>query len=457
MAQSNQEDLTLPKPEFWETKIKIAQMIIYDPKTGKDDIVQSYILDADLISNDYIQILRDSKKRPCKYRPWSFRNEFLKYYEAYENRFSYYAENGVVSCPICSSENRVYVEEKSKIYYNHNYKVPYCWGSLTYHMIKEHYFEPPSSFIRNILSLSHYKFLKLDINDLNIFQGLVHTGSLKPRFKYIKKQKEDGETYGKKEKVFYEYGGYFVTKCEDENFCRLKDITIVNDERNTTDERHLDKVYTPVLKIDEFKEKKYTFHTHPVYYDIHYQICNRRLPLMYPSEPDIEMFTFYKMYYEDVEGHLIFAYEGTYYLTLKYKNRGIREFDPSNHPINLYVNKHLKSYPLIMQKKYNGHIKSKNDYFEMAYKDQYLIREMNKKLDEYNIRVVFFPRELTEKNKWEYGTIYLPYGVRKTNSEKDDNNDDHVDELDKVNGLDNIDSVNDDDDDYEDYGDSDSE
>lgn len=114
MAESKPENLTLPKPGFWETKIKIAQMIVYDPKTGKDDIVQSYVLDADLISNVEIQILRDSKKRPCKYRPWSFRNEFLKYYEAYENRFSYYAENDIVSCPICNSENRTYVEKKTK-------------------------------------------------------------------------------------------------------------------------------------------------------------------------------------------------------------------------------------------------------------------------------------------------------------------------------------------------------
>lgn len=86
---------------------------------------------------------------------------------------------------------------------------------------------------------------------------------------------------------------------------------------------------------------------------------------------------------------------------------------------------------------------------------------MNQVLDKYNIRVVFFPRELTEKNKWEYGTFYIPYGVRKSKSRRYDD-DNHRDELNRVSYLDGVNSVNDgvDFNDYDDesyYEDSDNE
>ena len=81
----------------------------------------------------------------------------------------------------------------------------------------------------------------------------------------------------------------------------------------------------------------------------------------------------------------------------------------------------------------------------MAYKEQEFFHEMNQVLDKYNIRVVFFPRELTEKNKWEYGTFYIPYGVRKSKSRRydDDDDDNPRDELDRVSYLDGVNSVND--------------
>ena len=459
MAEPKPEDLKLPKPEFRKTKLKIVQMTVRNPKTGEEKTIFPYVLDAELIANDKIVAFRESKKRPCKYRPWSFRNEFLKYYEVYESRFGCYDEkNKVIYCPICASENRIHADINPRIFYNYNYKVPYCWGSLTYHMIKEHYFEPPGSFIRNILSLSHYKFLKLDINDLNMFQGLVYAGSFKPRFKYIEKKEKDSEIYGEKEKAFYEYGGSFVTECIDENFCRLKNVNVIIDGREILRKDYTaDRVY--LTRADDYEGKKYTFHTHPMYYNVHYQFFNLRLALMSPSDGDIRWITYFKKTYgKQMEGHLVFAYEGTYYLTKKYKHIKVKDFNAANLYIN---NKNYKFYMSDLQIKYKEYIKTKNDYFEMAYKEQEFFHEMNQVLDKYNIRVVFFPRELTEKNKWEYGTFYIPYGVRKSKSRRYDD-DNPRDELDRVSYLDGVNSVNDgvDFNDYDDesyYEDSDNE
>ena len=420
MAESKPENLTLPKPEFRKTKLKIAKIINYDTITGRYKTLYPYILDADLISGFYIEYIRDSNKRPCRYRPWSFREEFLKYYEAYKPRFGCYdIRNRINKCPICKSPE--YEDKEPKIYFNYDYKVPYCWGSLTYHMIKEHYFEPPSSFIRNILSLSNYKFLKLNINDLNLFQGLVNIGSTKPRFKYIAKQKEkikedinSEEEYGKKEKAFGEYNGYFITECENQMLCNVKDVIITNDQRAINEDDRGYKVYFPYIPYSEFKEKKYSFHTHPVYYDINYQFYYEGLPLLYPSEGDIDFFSEMKSSYNDeVEGHLIFANEGIYFITARDKTQAVQIFDKERD--KLYSEK--KDYIFEMRKKYYRLIRNKNDYYKMAHKDQYLIQEMNKVLARYNLRVVFYPRELTEKNKWIYGTIYLPYTIRKIEPE----------------------------------------
>ena len=413
MAESKPEDLTLPKPEFRKTKIKIGKITVKNLNTGEQKTLYPYILDERLISVPYIEYVRDSKKKPCRYRPWSFRDEFLKYYEAYEDRFNFYKmANKIHKCPICKDPE--YEDEEPKIYYNYDYKVPYCWGSLTYHMIKKHYFEPPSSFIRNILSFSHYGFLKLDINDLNIFQGLVHVGS-KPKFKYIEKTKEkieaesdDKEEYGKKEKAFGEYVGYFITDHENENkiFCNIKNIVIVNDQRIINNDTRPDKIYYSRVPISNFIEKKYSFHTHPLTYDTNYQFYIIA-PFLIPSKQDIAVFIdFIKHYGNEIEGHLIFAYEGTYFITEKNKARLIGDFDAKKD--NLYANE-KGNYMIEIRKKYHNLIKTKNDYFQLAYKDRYLIQEMNKILSNYNIRVVFYPKELTEKNEWEFGTIYLPY------------------------------------------------
>lgn len=345
-------------------------------------------LEPKIVKSDKI-IFIDSIKPP-KYRLWSFRYEFIKYYKAYNQRVQTYINNEIDVCPFCD-----YKDNENKIYYNLDNKL--CWGSLTYHLMKAHNYEPKNKFIKFILSLSNIYFFKMELNDLILFDGLMNSGGRTKKFKYsqISQNKEIVEK--KKEYIYSEYSGYLDIQCKNKN-CKIENIEISNFRRPEPD------IYMVNFYSNRLSNKQYIFHTHPPTPNAGSRIQTERIVYEFPSFDDINSFIDLKRDFK-IEGELIFAPEGIYVLTSK---------DRKKQTPKLKFKEKREYMNVLNDAYYNYHkIDNEHDFYIKPAQDFKYIKAINKLLANYNIKVLYFPKELSYDYKWIYGKIYLPINIEK--------------------------------------------
>lgn len=340
---------------------------------------------SDIIDNSNFTINKNIIITP-KYRLWTFRYEFLKYYKRYITRVKTYEKNKIKKCPLCDFE-----DTENKIYYNINNKI--CWGSLTFHLMKKHNYQPKDRFIKFILSLSSDTFFKIKMNDMVLFDGLMNAGGRMQKFKLNHKFKTNKNKIEKKTNYFNsEYSGYLDIECKNK-ICQIENIEISNFRRFETD------IYMVNFFIDRLADKKYIFHTHPPTPNAGSRIQKDRIVYEFPSFDDINSFVEMKQYY-DLEGELIFAPEGIYVLMVYDKKKELKneKFKDKNEYLQI-LNEAYYEYKNISNEK---------EFYEKVAQDYKYIKKANDIIKEYNLTILYFPREKLNDNSWIYGKIYLP-------------------------------------------------
>lgn len=321
---------------------------------------------------------------------WSFRYEFLKYYKSYIHRINTTLKNNVSKCPFCN-----YNTKDNRLYYNIEGKYKFCWSSLLYHLIKEHYYEPKNKFIQFILSLSSNNFFKISVNDMVLFEGLMLAGGLTKKFKYTKKikVKEDNRETIKKNKqfTFSEYSGYFDIQCSNK-ICNIENIEISNYRRYSDD------IYMVNFFFNKLENKKYIFHTHPPTPYPGSRIKTDRIVYDFPSPTDIESFIVIRNKFK-IEGELVFAPEGIYIISIYDKKK----------PLDQYKFKSMKDYLKVFTNAYNKYkdINNVDDFYNIVAQDYHYIKDLNKVMKNYNLLIYYYPKQKIN-NTWSYGKIYLP-------------------------------------------------
>ena len=355
-----------------------------------DKEIKCLCLDPSLVKNEKIKIL--DQKIDLKYdNPWSYKHEFLKYYKTYIKEIKTTLKNEIEKCPFCD-----FVDKEKLIYYNIGKVYNFCWGSLTYHMIKKHNFEPKNKFIKFILSLSPKSFFKLGVNDLVLFEGLMNAGGLSQKFKYNVKRKivrgKEEKITKKRTYIYSEYSGYFDIECKNK-ICDVKNIEISNYRRAEPD------IYMVNFFFDRLENKKYVFHTHPPTPTAGGRIKTEMIVYEFPSMQDITSFLVIGNETE-IEAELIFAPEGIYVLSIYDIKKGIdkTQFD------------HSRKYLAILNEAYDEYknIKTEEEFYNTVIYDFKYAKKLNELIKKYNLKLSYFPKEKTENNKWIYGKIYLP-------------------------------------------------
>lgn len=373
------------------------QLVLYKfQKNNKKCVMKS--IDPNIIGSNQLIIWKNLNKQ-LKFKLWSFQHEFLKYYKSYISRVDTFIENNINICPICG-----YEDKEKKIYYNLHYYI--CWGSLTYHMIKEHNFKPHDHLIDLLISLSTVQYFKIDRNDLIFFEGLMNTGGKQRKFKYSeKKYNQDKLDYDKKRLYVYsEYSGFLDVKCQP-TYCELDNIITLSKGRVFDGEE----IFTMFYLDKRMKTKQYMFHTHPPTPNAGSRIQTDHLVYEIPSPQDINKFARIKKQYSQVEGSIIFASEGIYVIMAKDRKKPIYDFNLDDFDHKAYINSIESSY-----NKY-GFINNETDFYKYVLYDFSHVKVLNKIIDKYNLKISYYPKELNHENKYVYGKIFLPYNEEKNN------------------------------------------
>lgn len=376
-------------------------------KDNKNYVMKS--IDPNIISSKQLIFWKKLNKQ-LKFKMWSFQHEFLKYYKSYISRVETFIENDINICPICG-----YEDKEKRIYYDLYYYI--CWGSLTYHMIKEHNFKPHDRLIDSIISLSTIQYFKLKRNDLIFFEGLMYAGGRQKKFKYTEKKYDKDEIdYDKKRLYVYsEYSGFLDVKCQP-RYCELDNIITLSKDRVFDGEE----IYLMFYLDKRMKTKQYMFHTHPPTPKAGSRIQTDHLVYEIPSPGDINKFARIKCQYSHVEGSIIFAPEGVYAIMVKDRKKPVHNFDLKDFDHQAYVNSIENSY-----NKY-GFINNEIDFYKNVLYDFSHVNALNKIVDKYNLKIAYYPKELNHENKYVYGKLFLPYNEEKNDHEK--NEDDIFDE-----------------------------
>jgi hypothetical protein len=351
-------------------------------------------LNNQIVNNKKIKQINLVKKAKI-FNCWSFFYEFFKIYKAYINRVSLFIENNIDICPYCG-----YEDKEKKIYFS-SYPIKnnkFCWGSLTYHMIKKHYYEPPNSFIRYILSLSNIYYYKFQINDMLLFNSLLDLGGLTKKFKYLdKKKKNNKDLIHIKEYKYSEFSGYLDINCKN-NKCTLDNIEI------SMDKRYEDGIYMVNFYLNKLSNRYYIFHTHPPTPTAGGRIQTDHIIYDLPSIIDIN--SFLDMAKElKIQGELIFAPEGIYVLTIKDRKQPI---------ITTRFTDRTKFYQILNEAYFKySYIDNEYDFYNIVIKDYSFIKKLNKIYRDYNLKLLYYPKELSYDYKMIYGKIYLPIYINK--------------------------------------------
>ena len=408
----------------------IKHMIVFPDKRNKktDNVLTIWFINV-IPRNSFLNPYVTTNKFDCdmkkyKFRPWGFKNEFLKAYDyLMEKKLSFETLPAYkIKCPYCSHE-----EEKCELFYvQSNYYGNFCWGTLLRHLVSFHHFKPMRFFIEYIYHI-YCKFfyktsfkkamyiVKIDENILNHFELISRLG-------YEKKINHDNIDYNVK------YFGNIITKCGDDEKklpdvkSRIKNIGVYfgnmkienNNLISVESETQYDK-----------KTINYLYYVRP--FDIKKRFFNMTIgkySIEIPEYNEYIAFNSLLKLYPQLLGLLIFANEGIYIISRLDLKKNIENLDTFDTEIyNQFhdiINKGclslMEDYKTALQKT----ILSKEDKNKCYKHFQYLslwIDPLNKFLEYFNLKVAYFPKIMVKKtnvkydveeDKLIYDTIYLP-------------------------------------------------
>lgn len=422
---------------------------------------QGYFLCPDTIESKFIMFIPTYEFKKPIYKPWSFKYEFIKYYNIYLNSLKgnmgvYKIQNENKKCPLCSCK----IQNKDDI--NQIYYIPeiHCgFSPFIIHMMKVHDYKPPEKFIEYVLlkvsessEFNEYKFLKLEQDIMTFFINFDNYNMVE-NFKFINKDignlkyddigvafnepgyknlflsstsnqiiQEFNKSLNKKYIDSEIVGSFDIENIKHgkNKFYSVKKIIIVN--RINDKEIQLDngrKAGTYFFHSEDSNKYKIDYHIHPDYLSSGSKGIKKRLiteGVLFEifSQPDIEVFFGRLLNLENpMCSSLIFAQEGIYQYSPKLN---LNPLDITQDQINItfgeinkymdYLNNAYKLY--FVSKLTDGTYKLNEDYNNIIYHEYMFFEYLKDKLSKIGIDFIFYPKELKEDGTWEYGDIYMP-------------------------------------------------
>lgn len=424
------------------------------------------LLSSTAISQNSLQ-LKINKK--IKYKPWGFKNEFLKIYDqiipkitfAYKNKI---LANQITKCPICGQE-----ENPSQIYIfflDNNGSI--CFGSLIKHLISVHDFKPSRYFIEYIYMCfvyaiygSNYRYMKFDEITLQYFKMLAKLGNQR-NFKFLN------------DKYNVEYFGNITTFCSPDttpNYIlsnssgKLTNLLSINKKGikelqiyfKDTYIKNRDKKIITMEETDENYDKSlinYVFYVHP--FDSpssrSEEVRRNGLANDIPNIEDYRMFFNLSNKYPRLFGLMLFANEGLYIISkLDIKNNIINLDQFKHNEYNLIYYKIKEKFlqfietnqeiqnPLIYKDPADKDImpninledyklspegKLIIQYYKFYENNYFWIDDINGIINQHNLKVSYYPKVfiphkididrgnlMSDKTDWMYDTLYVPINI----------------------------------------------
>lgn len=422
---------------------------------------QGYFLCPDIIKSRLITVLPDSNFEKSIYRPWSFKYEFIKYYNVFLNNLkannpnNFKISNENEKCPLCNYK----IQNKNNM--NQIYYIPeihYGFSPFLIHMMKIHDYKPPEKFIEYVMlkvfgsnEFADYKFLKLEQDTMSFFINFDNYNMIE-NFKFIDKDignlkyNNKGTLFNKpgykglfsqptsnqiiqefnksrdKEYIDSEIVGSFDienTNQGENKFYSVKKVIIVNrinDKEDQIKDGRDNKTY--YFHSDDSNKYKIDYHIHPDYISSGSESIKRRIiegDVLFEifSQGDIEIFfNRLKNLENPMCSSLIFTQEGIYQYS---PDLNLDPNDITQEQINvvygeiyehmIYLSQIYKLY-LVSQIE-DGVYEQNKDYNSIIYHEYMFFEYLRDKLSELGIDFVFYPKELKEDGTWGYGNIYM--------------------------------------------------
>lgn len=423
-------------------------------------VVQAYLLCPWIVKSRLISLLNNNFEKSI-YRPWSFKYEFIKYYNIFFNKIKTNDINHKIfneneKCPLCNCK----IQNKDDM--NQIYYIPeiHCvFSPFIIHMMKVHDYKPPEKFIEYVLlkvfeskEFADYKFLKLEQDTMSFFINFDNYNMIE-NFKFIDKdlgnlKYNDKRTFFNKpgyKKLFSqptsnqiiqefnkslskEYidseisGSFDIEKTNHggNKFYSIRKVIImnrINDKEYQVNNGNEKNIY--FFHFDESNKYKIDYHIHPDYMSFGSEGIKKRIieeGVLFEifSYNDIKSF-FHRLKNLDnpVCSNLIFTQEGIYQYSPK------SDLDPNDitqkqiedvyGEIDEYMFYLSELYRLYLVPKIeDGIYKQNEDYNSIIYHEHMFFEYLRDKLSEISVDFIFYPKELKEDGTWGYGDIYMP-------------------------------------------------
>jgi hypothetical protein len=281
------------------------------------------------------------------------------------------------------------------------------WDSELFHYVKYHDIKPPSKFILFILendpensmkckqqnikinnksfNPNKFSYVKIKTNQLLILDALMEHGGIVPRYK---ERHDSGYKYS-------EHAGVLIF---DNNKLDRVIISGSSERTNSADPE----IFFPILDNIAY-EYEYIFHTHPptpkpgsrAIGGIMYEI---------PSAGDINHFVEH-FNNGKLQGSLVLTPEGLYNIRKNIFNK--EKISSINNNFNLNYRSECAKLQNESIKKFGFEFQL-NYFYETIAQDTAFIDGCNNFLENYDLHIDFYPRQLTKTGNWIIGTVYLP-------------------------------------------------
>ena len=319
-----------------------------------------------------------------------------------KNKIKIFEDDKCKDCLLCDEKCVV-----TQRYYLSNY----IWDDGMIHYIKEHNAKPSDEFIQKIFT---YEFKPSELsNQLSRSIRLSGRIKLKRNLKYLRLDKNQTMILD----ALMRHGGYnkkYYDKI-DRNIIRYSEHAGFFDVRNNVIHNIIvsgntmrvdkgdDEIFLPMDSADDAFEYDYIFHTHPPTPKPGGRVTGGIL-YEFPSLGDLLHFL---DHFNDGKtiGSLIMTPEGLYQIRKNEYNRSKIQIDEDK----FYgeVRKAMNDAQRDAIKKYGENFTTYQFYSQIA-QDKSFIGMINKKLNQYQLHVDFYPRAKDFKGNWIVVTIYMP-------------------------------------------------
>lgn len=426
------------------------------------------VICPEILNLDNFTSISDHKIIESKFKPWSFKYEFVKYFNIYINsvkksRDIYKIENQQKICFKCGEQIKD-EDGLNEIYYV--IETSYCFSPFIFHMMKEHNYKPPDQFIEYVLLKANtgYQFLKFDYNVLRFFKNFDNDNIFN-NYKFISKKigtvvyddsgpKFKGDTYKNivlsqdDKRIIQEYNmsipsnrdtfdnsqplyvdteilGNIDINYNKDIFFNIKKISIVNKtfDKDIQIKNGENGIY--FYSPDVFDKSKFCYHIHPdsvsssISEKIKQRIIDGNVAFEYFSDGDFISYVYQLKDLNDSScSFLLFTPEGIYQAIpetnldpYKINNEMIKDlFDKEIYPYeNLISSTYKYRFVDTMSTGFYTNYKKSKDYHKIIYDNNTIFEHFKTLLKKIHFDLYFYPKELKNDQEWEYGTVYMPF------------------------------------------------